>query len=127
MPANVRTKPNPKDLTGNRKRILAEQHADELAQRQGELSMRHAEQQASLDIPIELDETGREVSYAPAPVEEGPVDVPKEIVRIRIACDLPKVTIGQNNHFDFLEGQVYDVPLHVAQHLDRLGYVWQVL
>ncbi|MEU1816098.1 hypothetical protein ABZ543_13005 [Streptomyces roseifaciens] len=126
MPANVRTKPNPKDHTGNKKRILAEQHAEELARRKDELAMHHAEQAANLDVPVALDERGHEV-VEQAEVPEGPVEIPKERVHIRIACDLEKVTIGQGTDFNFKEGQVYEVPLNVALHLDRLGYVWQWL
>ncbi|MGW3860693.1 hypothetical protein ACWEDZ_04325 [Streptomyces sp. NPDC005047] len=129
MPANPRTKPNPKDHTGNKKRVLAEQHAEELTRRKGEMAMHHAEQAAGLDEPIQLDDKGRTlqaVSAEEVPAD-GPVEVPPETVSIRIACDLEKVTIGQGTEFDFKEGQVYTVPLNVALHLDRLGYVWQWL
>lgn len=128
MPANPRTKRNPKDHTGNKKQILAEQHAEELAKRKGEIAMQHAEAAANLDQPISLDEKGRTLqSVAEEELPEGPVELPPEKVRIRIACDLEKVTIGQGTAFDFREGQVYEVPLNVALHLDRLGYVWQWL
>ncbi|WP_329271934.1 hypothetical protein [Streptomyces sp. NBC_01451] len=128
MPANPRTRPNPKDHTGNKKRILAEQHAEELAKRKGEIAMQHAEQAANLDQPISLDDKGRTIqAVAEEETQEGPVELPPEKVHIRIGCDLEKVTIGQGTDFDFKEGQVYEVPLHVALHLDRLGYVWQWL
>ena len=128
MPANPRTRPNPKDHTGNKKRILAEQHAEDLAKRKGEIAMQHAEAAANLDQPISLDEKGRTLqAVSEEEMQEGPVELPPEKVSIRIACDLEKVTIGQGTNFDFREGQVYEVPLHVALHLDRLGYVWQWL
>lgn len=128
MPANPRTKPNPRDHTGNKKRILAEQHADELAKRKDEISMQHAEAAANLDQPISLDEKGRTLqAVSEEAVQEGPVELPPEKVSIRIACDLEKVTVGQGTEFNFREGQVYEVPLNVALHLDRLGYVWQWL
>ncbi|MFE5853201.1 hypothetical protein ACFQ61_08265 [Streptomyces sp. NPDC056500] len=128
MPANPRTKRNPRDHTGNQKALLAEQHAEEMAKRQGELAMHHAEQRAGLDEPIALDDKGRTIqSVSESQEPEGPVEIPPEVVTIRVACDLEKVTIGQNTAFDFKEGQAYRVPLHVAQHLDRLGYVWQWL
>ncbi|MFF1693119.1 hypothetical protein ACFVXC_05755 [Streptomyces sp. NPDC058257] len=128
MPANPRTKRNPKDHTGNKKAILAEQHAEDLAKRKGEIAMHQAEQRAGLDEPIALDEKGRTLqNVSEEAAEQGPVEIPPETVNIRIACDLEKVTIGQGTHFDFKEGQVYQVPLNVAQHLDRLGYVWQWL
>jgi len=128
VPANPRTRPNPKDHTGNKKRILAEQHAEDLAKRKGEIAMQHAEAAANLDQPISLDEKGRTLqAVSEEEMQEGPVELPPEKVSIRIACDLEKVTIGQGTNFDFREGQVYEVPLHVALHLDRLGYVWQWL
>ena len=128
MPANPRTKRNPKDHTGNQKAILAEQHAEELAKRKDEIAMHQAQQKAGLDEPIALDDKGRTIqNVSEEVVAEGPVEIPPETVNIRIACDLEKVTIGQGTEFDFKEGQVYTVPLHVAQHLDRLGYVWQWL
>lgn len=128
MPANPRTKPNPKDHTGNKKRVLSEQHAEELSRRKGELAMHHAEQAANLDVPISLDDRGRTVTAVSEEEQsDGPVQLPPEKVHIRIACDLEKVTIGQGTEFDFKEGQVYEVPLNVALHLDRLGYVWQWL
>lgn len=128
MPANPRTKPNPKDHTGNQKRILAEQHAEDVAKRRGEISMQHAEAAASLDQPVSLDEKGRTLQSIPEEIpQDGPIELPPEKVRIRIACDLEKVTIGQGTAFEFKEGQVYELPLNVALHLDRLGYVWQWL
>lgn len=128
MPANSRTKPNPKDHTGNKKRLLSEQHSEELSRRKGELAMHHAEQAANLDKPISLDDKGRTVeAVSEETAPEGPVQLPPENVTIRIACDLEHVTIGQGTDFDFKEGQVYEVPLNVALHLDRLGYVWQWL
>ncbi|MFH9731865.1 hypothetical protein [Streptomyces sp. NPDC017260] len=128
MPANPRTKPNPKDHTGNKKRVLSEQHAEELTRRKGELAMHHAEQAANLDKPIALDDKGRTVeAVSEDDTSDAPVQLPPENVTIRVACDLEKVTIGQGTDFDFKEGQVYEVPLNVALHLDRLGYVWQWL
>ncbi|MFF8283334.1 hypothetical protein ACF06W_11495 [Streptomyces albus] len=128
MPANPRTKRNPKDHTGNKKSILAEQHAEEVAKRKDEIAMHQADQKASLDEPIALDEKGRTIqSVSEETAVDGPVEIPPETVNIRIACDLEKVTIGQGTDFEFKEGQVYTVPLYVAQHLDRLGYVWQWL
>lgn len=127
MPVNPRTKRNPKDHTGNQKSLLAERHANEMAKRKNEIAMHHAEQKAGLDEPIAFDEKGRTIQNVSEAVEEGPVEIPPETVRIRIACDLEKVTIGQGTSFEFKEGQVYELPLNVAQHLDRLGYVWQWL
>lgn len=128
MPA-PRTKANPRDFTGRQKQILAEKHAEERAKRKDEISMMDAQAQQARDTPIELNAQGREVT-AEADVSEQdpqPVQVAPQFATVRINCDLEKVTIGQDNHFDFREGQIYRVPYHVAEHLERLGYVWQWL
>lgn len=126
MPA-ARTKPNPKDFTGNQKRILAEQHREAQAARENEISMRHQESAENLDIPIDLSgEFPQAVAVADDDLE-APVQIEPEFANIRIACDLEKVTIGQGNVYEFKEGQVYRVPLNVARHLHQLGYVWQWL
>lgn len=126
MPAARASKPNPKDFTGNQKRILAEQHREEQAARQGSIAMRAQQAAENLDVPVDL--TGGSVTV---PVSDDDVDAPVQIepefATIRIACDLEKVTVGQGNIFEFAEGQVYRVPMNVARHLNNLGYVWQWL
>lgn len=127
MPAARATKPNPKDFTGTRKRLLAEQHREEQEARQGSIAMRAQAAAENLEIPVDL--TGASV-FVPASdddVEDSPVQIEAEFATIRIACDLEKVTIGQGNVFEFAEGQVYRVPMNVAKHLHALGYVWQWL
>jgi hypothetical protein len=132
MVASPRSKPNPKDFTGNRKRILAEQHREELLEKQAQLSMRTQVMQENLDTPIDV-LTGLPVEgAASAPVDGDddvatPVYVAPEFATIRVACDLEKVTIGQGKVYEFREGQVYRVPYNVAVHLWNLGYVWQWL
>lgn len=126
MPAARATKPTPKDYTGNQKRILAEQHREEQAARQGSIAMRAQQAAEGLDIPVDL--TGGSVTVAPADGDvDGPVQVEPDFATIRIACDLEKVTVGQGNVYEFVEGQVYRVPMNVARHLNNLGYVWQWL
>jgi hypothetical protein len=130
MPAAPRTKRNPRDFTGNQKAILSEQAAKQVAARQDEISMINAQERAAKEQPIELDARGREVRQSEADVSESdpvPIQVAPEFATVRINCTLEKVTIGQDNHFDFVEGQVYRLPYHVAAHLDALGYVWQWL
>jgi hypothetical protein len=129
MPA-PRTKANPRDFTGRQKQLLAEQAAEQRAQRGDEISMIDAQARVAKEQPIELDSSGRQVQQQPADISEqdpAPVQVAPEFATIRVNCDLEKVTIGQGNHFDFVEGQVYRVPYHVALHLDALGYIWQWL
>lgn len=129
MVAQPRTKPNPKDMTGNRKRVLMEQHKEELIARQEEVSLRNAMSTASLDVPVDLT-SAEAVSVAPAEGDDdvaAPVQIAPDFATIRVACDLEHVTIGQGNVYEFREGQVYKVPMNVALHLHNLGYVWQWL
>jgi hypothetical protein len=127
MPAARATKPNPKDYTGNQKRILAEQHREEVAARQGSIAMRAQEAAENLDNPIDLTGAAIFVPESDDDVSDAPVQIEPDFATIRIACDLEKVTIGQGNVFEFQEGQVYRVPMNVARHLHQLGYVWQWL
>lgn len=127
--AAPRTKVNPRDFTGRQKQILAEQTAEERARRADEITMIDAQARVARDQPIELDSTGREVPREAdvSEQEPAPIQVAPEFATIRVNCDLEKVTIGQENNFDFREGQVYRVPYNVARHLDSLGYIWQWL
>lgn len=47
----------------------------------------------------------------------GPTVVQPKTKKIRALFDLPQVTIGAGNHFDFVEGRKYEVPANVADHL----------
>lgn len=125
MPAARATKPNPKDLTGTRKAALASAHQKEIEEAQQRLSMNAAQRRADLEQPIALGADGREVHGVEMVDPEVPVNIEPETARIRISDKLENVTIGQGTNFSFEEGQVYEVPMHVAKHLDRIGYVWQ--
>jgi hypothetical protein len=127
MPAARATKPNPRDLTGTRKAALAAAHQKEIEEAQVRLSMNAQQRKADLEQPIALGPDGREVREVEMVDPEVPVNIEPETVRIRVSDKLENVTIGQGTSFNFEEGQVYEVPLHVARHLDRIGYVWQWL
>lgn len=127
MPAASRTKRNPRDFTGTQKAALASQAQKDRAARQDEITMITATERAQKEVPIEFDAQGRQITQDAdvSDADPAPVQVAPEFATVRIACDLEQVTIGQGNHFDFREGQVYKLPYQVAAHLDRLGYVWQ--
>ncbi|MFE6745959.1 hypothetical protein ACFVGM_08920 [Kitasatospora purpeofusca] len=132
MPSPRTAKPNPRDLTGTRKAALVKERAQEIAEAQQRLSMQSAQRRADLETPVVLGPDGRQVQdiqVVPADdaVEAPPVEIRPEWATIRVTDTLEHVTIGQGTAFSFEEGQVYRVPRHVAEHLDRLGYVWQWL
>lgn len=140
----------PGDFTGQAKAKLAKEHAEAVAQREGELSMMaEAEAQAAEnrvtdytngpnnpvviddpDVVAEAERTLRD-SAGPEILDEVTViDDPAGELRarpartIRINSTLESVTIGAGNHYTFNEGEKYTVPAHVADHLEEKGYVW---
>lgn len=120
-------RPSPKDYTGRQRAALAAEHAEEMQKRSGELSMFTAAEAAARNVPVVLDDRGNEVSVVADGVkDDGPLNVLPETMRVRMACDLPHVTIGQGTNFDFDENQLYELPRHVGEHLNALGYVAQI-
>ena len=63
-------------------------------------------------VTDEVIDTTREPEVVAQPVIAQP-----ESVMIRARYDLPQVTIGHGNHYDFEAGRRYRVPYNAAQHL----------
>jgi hypothetical protein len=130
MPTPNRKTVSPKDFTGAAKAKLMAEQAAKIAERQGDIAMFNQQQAVAADIPIRLDDSGREVEVAQE-VPDGPVPLEKQKVFVKFNCDLEHVTVGQGDprnpgmtpEYNFKEGQTYEVPRHVADHLGRLGYV----
>lgn len=119
-----RTKTNPRDFTGTAKARLIEENAEEMASRRDSLAMRHQAEKEGLDVAIGPDVAGVQVVAE----DEGPRVIEPEWVDIKLVCDLDHVTFGQTaQDMSFKEGQRYTVPRPFADHLERLGYVWQRL
>lgn len=129
MPSPRTTKPNPRDLTGTRKQQLLVERAKEVEEAQQRLSMQSVQRKRDLDTPVTLGADGRALHEVEIvdPSEAGPVEIEPDWATIRVTDTLEHVTVGQGTDFSFEEGQVYKVPMYVAKHLDRLGYVWQWL
>ncbi|MFD9941564.1 MULTISPECIES: hypothetical protein [Nonomuraea] len=100
---------SPTDLTGRKAAELAEERAEELKARAGEIT-------TLTGIPQEVDD--EEIVVADA-VE---VDVPTR--KIRVLEDLEDICVGVGTSYTFLRGKTYTVPAHVAAHLEEKGYTW---
>jgi hypothetical protein len=143
----------PGDFTGQAKAKLAKEHADEVAKRDGEISMmadieakaaenRVTDYTKGADSPVVIDDPDvvaaaeemlRRQSDADSVttiddvhvVGDEPGTLRQAPARtIRINSTLESVTIGAGNHYTFNEGEKYTVPAHVAEHLESKGYVW---
>jgi hypothetical protein len=113
----------PQDYTGRERDRLAAEHAEETKRRAEEVAMvTQAEAEAAENEVTDL------TTPTPAPQApqepSGPVEVRKPHRVIRVNSDLEDMTYGHGNTYNFKAGQQYKVPADVANHLDRLGFVW---
>lgn len=115
---------NPLDATGRAAEQAAKRSAKEIADRKDEISLVRQVEEASLkndvfdpkqpDAPILIDE-----------IEEVGVSVNNDKVTIRTVADIDDMTYGVGNNYTFKAGVKYSVPRHLADYLERLGYIWQ--
>ena len=126
----------PTDATGAKRDQLVKEHEAELVRRQSELTMQQQVETSAAneihdltgggELTMDVEDSDVELQSWTT-VGEVPVQALSEgsdTVVIRINTDLEQVTIGHGNNFDFIEGQRYRVPIHVARHLEEKGYVW---
>ncbi|MFE9525246.1 hypothetical protein [Streptomyces sp. NPDC006631] len=124
MPA--RNVARPGDLTGRNKAALAKEHAEELKQRENEISLMNAAAAAERDDTVH-DVVPRDTAPAPAPAPievADAVDVETPMREFRVNTSLENMTFGHGNHYDFEEGVRYRAPKALYDHLDALGYIW---
>lgn len=138
----------PGDFTGTQKAQLAKQHAEEVAKREGELSiMNQAELEAResqvvdysegttpliLDDEQTLEQANAELAAQRLGGATDELILDDEAVGTRPAPQrtimvndvLESVTIGAGNHYSFEPGVKYRVPAHIADHLEEKGYVY---
>lgn len=115
------------DYTGKMKAKLQAEHAEELAKREAEISLITQQEQdyranSTVDLtqggPIILD--GDDVQQL-----EGDEQMSESAHRtIRVNQDIEQMTVGAGNTYDFVVGQKYRVPRHIADHLEEKGLVW---
>ena len=115
------------DVTGRQREEQIKAHAEELAQRAGEMSMATAAAAAKLETEVlDLTEPNKPATVIDE-VESVGVTLADDAQVIRLAEDLEFVTIGVGNHYSFKAGQKYKVAKHVAQHLQEKGYLYERL
>lgn len=115
------------DVTGRQREEQIKAHAEELAQRAGEMSM--ATQAAAARLETEVVDVTQNPD-APTildEIESVGVTMADDTQVVRVAEDLEHVTIGVGKHYTFKAGQKYKVPKHVAQHLQEKGYLYERL
>jgi hypothetical protein len=152
MPPAVRKRAG--DQTGRQAEILAEEHAEELKAREGEIALTNSVVAKSKAEPIDVsgisddddtedmtgdydndyleDEDEDEVSEPAAPVAEvapavthSPgVHVEKAKRTFRVNQLVENMTYGYGNTKTYVPGQKYTDTRDVYEHLDRLGLVW---
>ncbi|MFE9834027.1 hypothetical protein ACFYP4_02590 [Streptomyces sp. NPDC005551] len=107
------------DLTGIKTQELQAKHAEELAEKAGQLTMLQAAATAEKLQPVDLTGGDRAV------VQEGDVqvEVKRAKKRVKAMADV-ECTVGVGNNYNLEEGRTYDLPLHVAEHLLEKGLVW---
>ena len=115
------------DFTGRQKVKLQAEHAAAAAERDAELMQAQAEQQdfranGTVDLtggsPIILD--GDDVQTL-----GGEQELNEATFRtVRVNQDVEQMTVGAGNTYDFVVGQKYRVPVHIAEHLEEKGLVW---
>ncbi len=124
MPA--RNVARPGDLTGRTKAQLAKEHAEELKERENEISLINAAAAEKKDNEV-VEVKPLDMS---APAEASPVEVADAVevevpmVTFRVNTSIEKMTFGHGNHFDFEEGVKYRAPKPLYDHLDSIGYIW---
>jgi hypothetical protein len=114
---------SPQDTTGRAAEQARKAQQKQLDARREEISVAAADERESLardvfdpktpDAPLVLDE-----------IETVGVQVKQTDVIIRTITDIEDMTFGVGNNYSFKAGVKYKVPVELAAHLERLGYIW---
>ena len=115
------------DFTGRQREEQLKAHAEELAQRAGEISMATAAAAARLETEVVDVSKNPDTPTVIDEIESVGVSMADDTQIVRLAEDLEHVTIGVGKHYSFKAGQKYKVPKHVAQHLQEKGYLYERL
>ena len=114
---------SPANMTGRKKAQMADDNAEAIRQREGEISLANAAAAAEKEDGV--------VDYTEAPMVDTPVvnevqdvEVEEPVREFRVNTKIENMTIGHGTSYDFEEGRKYRAPHHVYSRLDELGYVW---
>lgn len=137
----------PSDFTGRQREEAAEAAADELAKREGQITMMQQIEVQTKENEVFDPETGKSLGEVGSVPTEVDVEVPEEPVApkveapkaktakavkvksvkkvtIQVVEDVNDMTYGAGTHYQFLVGQKYSVTENIAKHLDSLGLLW---
>ena len=122
MSAASVSRKSPTDMTGRRKVELAEENAEALRLREGEITLLNAAAVEEKSGIVDLTEPKK----APPVVVPEVLDV--EVVEatreFRVNTKIENMTMGHGNSYDFEEGRTYRTKKPVYDRLEELGYVW---
>ena len=119
---------SPQDATGRAAEEAAKRNAAELQARQEEISISRQAEAISLENDV-FDPKNPSQPLLIDEIEEVGVAVNNDKVIIRVHHDIEDMTFGVVNgtpqNYTFKAGVRYSVPRALAEHLERLGYVWR--
>ncbi len=119
---------SPQDATGRAAEEAAKRNAAELQARQEEISISRQAEAISLENDV-FDPKNPSQPLLIDEIEEVGVSVNNDKVIIRTHHDIEDMTFGVVNgtpqNYTFKAGVRYSVPRALAEHLERLGYVWR--
>ena len=119
---------SPQDATGRAAEEAAKRNAAELLARQEEISISRQAEAISLENDV-FDPKNPSQPLLIDEIEEVGVAVNNDKVIIRTHHDIEDMTFGVINgtpqNYTFKAGVRYSVPRALAEHLERLGYVWR--
>jgi hypothetical protein len=125
----VATKPtSPLDTTGRAAEEAAKRNAKALQERADEIALSRQAEVESLDRDV-FDAKNPSQPILIDEIEELGVTIANDKVVIRTHEDIDNMTFGVVNgepqNYSFKSGVRYSVPREVADHLERLGYIWR--
>jgi hypothetical protein len=125
----VANKPtSPQDATGRAVEEATKRSAAELKARQEEIAISRQQEELSLENDV-FDPKNPSEPILIDEIEEVGVSVNNDKVIIRTHHDIEDMTFGVINgapqNYTFKAGVKYSVPRILAEHLERLGYIWR--
>jgi len=110
-------------MTGRKKAQLADDNAEAVRLREGEISLLNAAAAEEKENGV-IDLTEPKRVEVPVVEEVQDVEVEEPVREFRVNTKIENMTVGHGNMYDFDEGRTYRTKKSVYDRLDELGYVW---
>jgi len=110
-------------MTGRKKAQLADDNAEAVRLREGEISLLNAAAAEEKENGV-IDLTEPRRVEVPVVEEVQDVEVEEPNREFRVNTKIENMTVGHGNLYDFEEGRTYRAKKHVYDRLNELGYVW---